>query len=128
MSVIQVGVIGVIGTLLAVQMKSGKTEYGVYIGIGISLFIFFSIVGRLETLIETIKEISGYFNIRTSYISTLLKMLGVTYVSEFSAAICKDAGYQSIASQIEIFSKLSIMVLSLPVLLTLLKTIQEFLS
>lgn len=128
MNVIQVGVIGVIGTLLAVQMKSGKTEYGVYIGIGISLFIFFSIVGRLETLIETIKEISGYFNVRTSYISTLMKMLGVTYVSEFSAAICKDAGYQSIASQIEIFSKLSIMVLSLPVLLTLLKTIQEFLS
>lgn len=128
MSVIQIGVIGVIGTLLAVQMKSGKTEYGVYIGIGISLFIFFSIVGRLETLIETIREISSYFNIRTSYISTLMKMLGVTYVSEFSAAICKDAGYQSIATQIEIFSKLSIMVLSLPVLLTLLKTIQEFLS
>lgn len=128
MSVIQIGVLGVVGTLLAIQLKSGKSEYGVYLGIGISLFLFFSIAGHLQTIIETIKEISSYFNISTSYISTLIKMLGVTYVSEFAAAICKDAGYQTIASQIEIFSKLSIMVLSLPVLLTLLKTIQEFLS
>ena len=55
-------------------------------------------------------------------------MLGVTYIAEFSSGICRDAGYQTIAQQIEIFGKLTILVLSLPVLLALLETIGEFLS
>ena len=64
----------------------------------------------------------------TAYIGTLIKMLGITYVAEFSAGICKDAGYQTIALQIEIFGKLAVLVLSMPVLMALLNTIKDFLS
>ena len=41
-------------------------------------------------------------------------MLGVTYVAEFAENICKDAGYQAIAAQIEMFAKLAIVALSIP--------------
>lgn len=128
MNIVQVGILGVVGAILAVQFKGGKAEYGIYISVGISIFIFLSIVGHLETIIRTVREISSFIDVDTTYISTLIKMLGVTYVSEFSAGICRDTGYQTIASQIEIFGKLTILVLSLPILLALLQTIQEFLS
>lgn len=128
MNIVQVGILGVVGAILAVQFKGGKAEYGLYISVGISIFIFLSIVGHLETIIRTVREISSFIDVDTTYISTLIKMLGVTYVSEFSAGICRDTGYQTIASQIEIFGKLTILVLSLPILLALLQTIQEFLS
>ena len=62
------------------------------------------------------------------YLVTLLKMTGVTYAAEFASGICKDAGYGALGKQIEIFGKLTILVMSLPVLLALLQTIQEFLS
>lgn len=55
-------------------------------------------------------------------------MIGIAYVGQFSAGICKDAGYSAIAGQIEIFSKLSILVLSMPVLMALMETILGFLS
>ena len=54
-------------------------------------------------------------------------MIGITYIGQFASGICKDAGYQATGAQIELFCKLSIMVLSMPVLLALLETIQEFL-
>lgn len=69
-----------------------------------------------------------YLSIDTGYISTILKMIGITYIAEFCSSICKDAGYQTIAVQIEIFSKLTILALGMPVLLALLETIQEFLA
>lgn len=50
-------------------------------------------------------------------------MIGITYISEFSADICKDAGHQAIASQIQIFGKLTIMAVSMPVFVNLLDTI-----
>ena len=125
---LQIGIIGVAGTLLAIQFKSGKAEYGIYISIALSIIVFVGILGHLEILIDTIRRIGSYINIDSVYISTLLKMLGITYVSEFSSSICKDAGYQTIAGQIEIFGKLSVFVLSIPVLLALLDTVKGFLS
>lgn len=128
MNVLQIGIIGVAGSLLALQFKNGKAEYGIYISIALSILVFVGIFEHLETLIEIMRTIGSYINIDSVYISTLLKMLGITYVSEFSSSICKDAGYQTIAGQIEIFGKLSVFVLSMPVLLALLETIRGFLS
>ena len=128
MNVLQIGIIGVAGSLLALQFKSGKTEYGIYISIALSILVFAGILGHLEMLIETMRQIGSYINIDSVYVNTLLKMLGITYVSEFSSSICKDAGYQTIAGQIEIFGKLAVFVLSLPVLLALLDTVKGFLS
>lgn len=128
MSIVQIGIIGIAGALLAVQLKQYKAEYSIYICAAISLLIFFNILGHLEVIIQTMKEIGSLINLDSTHIGTLLKMLGITYVAEFASGICKDAGYQTIASQIEMFSKLAILVLSLPVMFALLKTIQEFLT
>ena len=128
MSMIQIGAIGVIGALLSIQFKSGKSEYGVYMSVAISILIFVCIVDKLELFVRTVSQISQYIKIDTSYIATMLKMIGITYIAEFSSSVCKDAGYQTIAVQIEIFSKLTILALGMPVLLDLLETIREFLA
>lgn len=128
MNALQIGIIGVAGTLLALQFKSGKSEYGIYISIALSIIVFAGILEHLETLIDTMRRIGEYINIDSLYIKILLKMLGITYVCEFASSICKDAGYQTIAGQIEIFGKLSVFVLSMPVLLVLLDTVRGFLS
>lgn len=128
MNIMKIGIIGIAGVLLATQLKQHKTEYGIYICIAISILIFFQIMGYLEQIIDTLKEIINFIDFENTYIGTLLKMLGITYISEFASGICKDAGYQTIAVQIEMFSKVTILVLSLPIMLALLKTIQNFLG
>lgn len=128
MNIIQVGILGVAGILLAVQLKQEKSEVAVYLSIVISLLIFFGILDSLEVLVATVREIGTYIQIDSSYIITLVKMLGITYIAEFSSGLCKDAGYSAIATQIELFGKITILVLSLPILLALLRTIQEFLT
>lgn len=128
MSMVQVGILGIAGALLAVQFKSGKAEYGIYISIALSLLIFFGILGQLRAVIKMVKGIGTMISMDTVYIGTLLKMLGITYIAEFSSSICKDAGYQTIAGQIEIFGKLAVLVLGMPILTALLETVKGFLS
>lgn len=128
MSILQVGIIGVIGAVLAVQLKNGKAEYGVYVGMAVSILLFSFIIDRLGIFVSTIRELSSYIDADADYLTTMLKMIGITYIAEFSSGICKDAGYQTIAGQIEIFGKLTILALGMPVLLALLETIREFLS
>ena len=128
MNIIQVGILGVAGILLAAQLKQEKSGVAVYLSIGISLLIFFGILDSLEVLVATVKDISHFIQIDSSYIVTLIKMLGITYIAEFSAGLCKDAGYSAIATQIEMFGKLSILAISAPILLALFETIQRFME
>lgn len=128
MSMIQVGIIGVIGAVLAIQLKGGKAEYGIYVSAAVSIVLFSFIVDRLEVFIRTVGQIASYVDMDAGYLATMLKMIGIIYIAEFSSGICKDAGYQTIAGQIEIFGKLTILALGMPVLLALLETIREFLS
>lgn len=127
MSMLQLGLIGIVGVLLALQLKLIKPEFSVYIGLAIGLLIFFGMTEKLAELVNAIHEILQMVDLSQSYLGLLFKMLGITYVAEFSSSICKDAGYQTIASQIEIFAKLTILTMSLPIVLALMRTIQEFL-
>ena len=46
MSMIQVGIIGVIGAVLAIQLKSGKTEYGIYVSVAVRIVLGLFILDR----------------------------------------------------------------------------------
>lgn len=127
MNSIQITLFGVVGTLLALQFKSGKSEYGIYVSLAVSLFLFLCMLSRLEIFVQTVKKIADYIKLDAGQMSILLKMAGVTYVAEFASGICKDAGYQNIAVQIEIFTKLTILAIGMPVLLALLELIGDFL-
>ena len=85
-------------------------------------------VGKLEYLFETLRQLKNSLPVEQEYLTTLIRMIGITYIGQFSAGICKDAGHQATASQIELFCRLSVLVQSVPILLALLETIQEFMT
>ena len=124
MTAVTIAVIGLVAVILAVQLKTVKAEYGVYLVLGAGLVIFFYGLSKLETVLETLKQIQSYIQIDTMYLGTMMKMIGITYIAEFASGICKDAGYSSLGGQIEIFGKLSILAVSMPILLALMETLK----
>lgn len=128
MTVITIGIVGITAVLLAVQMKGVKGEYGTYLAAAAGCFIFFYGISKLETILDAMRQVQDFIKINQVYLTTLLKMTGITYIAEFASGICKDAGYGSIGTQIEIFGKLSILAVSMPILLALMETLQGFLS
>ncbi len=128
MDILKIAVLGMAGTLLGVMLKEQKKEYELFVTLGVSLCIFYFILSKLELVLAVISQMQDYVKLDAGYIAILIKMIGITYVAEFSSNLCKDAGYQAVAGQIEMFGKLSILVISMPVLLALLETIGEFLS
>ncbi len=126
MGMIKVGVIGLIGVLMAVYFKTSRQEYGIYIGFAVSLVVFFYIIDTLSILTEQIESLRQVIGENNKYFFILLKAVGITYICEFCAGVCKDAGYGAVATQIEVFGKLSILMTGMPVLFALLQTIQGF--
>lgn len=127
MEVVKIVMIGITGVLLALFLKESKPEYSVYLRFAVGICILGYAVEKLSYLFESIKKIQEFLPVDEKYVLVLLKMTGATYIGQFSSSICKDAGYAAIAGQIELFVKLYLMVLSLPVLLALVETIHNFL-
>ncbi len=125
MEIIKIGLIGITGILLAVPLKSYKAEYGIYISIAVCLVIFGYAAQYFVGILSAIDKLRGYLKDNYSYLTVLLKAVGATYACEFCAGICKDAGYGGIAGQVEMLGKLYILLTGMPVLMTLLESIQS---
>ena len=127
-TVVTIVVLWLTAVFLAILLKGMKGEYGIYLVAFAGLVIFFYGISKLETIVDVARQVQSYIKINSVYISALMKMIGITYIAEFASGICKDAGYGSLGSQIEIFGKLSILAVSMPILLALMETVQGFLS
>jgi stage III sporulation protein AD len=125
---IQTAILAIVGVLLALQLKAQKPEYAIYLCLGISLLIFLKVTEQLQVILDGIRSIQDRLPLNSGYLQTLLKIVGITYIAEFASDLCKDAGYQTIAGQIQIFGKLSVLMVSIPILTALLDTIQTFLG
>lgn len=128
MTVITMAAAGIGAVLLAVQLKGVKSEYSVYMVVAAGFFIFFYGAGKLKIILDTLEKIISCIKINRIYLNTLIKMVGIAYVAEFSSGICKDAGYSAVGTQIEIFGKLSILAVSMPVFTALIETMEKFLA
>lgn len=125
--IIKIGLLGIIGVLFAGWFKGDKPEYTLYIGVGAAVLIFSYVVRFFYSLIARLLDLQAYMEGGEGYLGTLLKIVGITYICEFSAGICKDAGFAAVAGQIEVLGKLAVMFAGLPVLFAVLKQIQSFL-
>ncbi len=123
---VRVSVIAVLGVLVAIQFKGTKPEYATYIGLALGLLVFGYAVNQLRILLESFHWMKGLFEGAGSYLEILIKVIGITYLCEFSASVCKDAGYGTVADQIEVLGKLSVMFAGLPILLAVIEQIQNY--
>lgn len=127
MEIIKIAALGIIGVLLAVQFKSYKSEYGVYLGLGVSIVLFFYALKSLQSVIAQFEVLGKYMDMGQGYLAIVFKVLGITYICEFSAGICKDAGYKSIAGQIEMLGRLTVMFSGLPIILAIIEQLEGIL-
>ena len=126
MDVVKIGVLGVAGVMLALQFKSVKPEISIYMGLAVGTVIFCFSVDGLLGILDKIQFLQSYIKSGEGYFGLLFKAVGVTYICEFMAAVCKDAGYGAVAGQIEIFGKLTVLFMGMPALFAIIENISAF--
>ena len=126
MDIVKVGMMGITGVLVAVLLQKEKKEYSFFISLAIAVCIFVFALTKLETVLTFVEKMEGMVQVDSRYILLVMKMIGISYAAEFAAGICKDAGYSAVAGPIETFAKISILVISVPVLTVFLETLERF--
>lgn len=84
-------------------------------------------------MLNALEEFQNQFHIiiseleqNKSFYKILFKIVGISYICEFTSGICKDAGYSSIATQVEIIGKMLVFLSGVPVLISVVETIRNY--
>ena len=125
MNLIQICIISVMGVGLILLLKGTRPEFGYLLAMGICILLFAMAIGNFSRVLEEIQGLAEYLGSDGGYLKILVKMIGVTYLCEFCSGICKDAGQNAIAGQVELWGKLSIMAAGIPVIYGVINCIQS---
>ena len=120
MSLISVVFAAVIVVLIALKLREMGSGYGILMSIGACVMVMYFVIGRFRQIAGYIDRLVSYVSVDITYIDIILKMIGIAYICQFATDICKDAGYQAIASQVEMAGKISLILLSMPVLMSVI--------
>ena len=123
MNMAQIVATGLIGTVLCVLLKKQSPEISLLIAVATGVFIFISLCVKLGILLTLLEETAQKAGVSEGYFAIVLKVTGIAYLAQFGMQLCIDAGETSIAGKIELAGKIMMMIVSAPVLLSLLDVV-----
>lgn len=116
--------IGFLTIIISIILKEYRKEYALYsILIGGGIIIFLS----LETINEIINFVNNFSENNNSFMKILIKITGISIVTEYAIGICKDAGEHSIANKVDFSSKIIIISMSIPIISNTLSSLTQLL-
>ncbi len=116
--------IGVVTAILSLFIKQHRPEIAIAIPVLGGVAIFVVMVPYLEETVRLFEELAEISGIQNRYLRLIIKMIGIAYLCEFSAELCRDAGESSMAGKIELGGKVLILSLSVPIVYQLLGLIE----
>ncbi len=128
MEITGIMIFAVITSIMASQIKTIKGNFDTYIIVAACLFILFYIITKLTVIINVIEKLQAYLNLDWAYMVILFKVVGISYLTQFTSDICKECGYGAIGNQIQIFGKITVLAISMPIILALIDTISYLLA
>lgn len=102
-------------SFLALYIKQIRADFSLLISLAGGAFLLFAAVPRIVILIEDIRSFSSLETISGEYVTVILKVIGITYLCEFSADICVESGEIALAKHVETLGKTAVAFIALPV-------------
>ena len=125
----RIGGLALVGLVALLVLRQYKPEWAVFIRMAVtvvSMGIILSMAGTVITYVTDLTEGTGALDGATW--SLLLKALGIAFLTETAASICRDSGEASLAGWVEMAGKLEILLLAFPLIRTVLDTVAALLG
>jgi stage III sporulation protein AD len=123
MEIVKVVAFAFVALFIVLFLKDKRADLAVQVSIVAGIAIFLFMLTKITAILQFLQQLAVKANIDFIYLNTVLKILGIAYLSSFCSEICKDAGENSLAAKVEFSGKILILVLAIPILMAVLQSI-----
>ena len=127
MEVFRIIGVGLVTALTVLIVKQIKPDIAVVLGMAGGIIMILMLVDSLTNIVTSFSAILKKSGLTTGIFSTVLKIIGVGYITEFSANLCADSGSSSIADKVLLAGKIIILVISMPIISNIIEIISGLL-
>jgi stage III sporulation protein AD len=123
MEIWQIVGLALIVTVIGVILRQFRPEIALQLTILAAIMIFLLILGKVKVIIELLQSLADQANVNSYYLLIVLKIVGISYLAEFGAQICRDAGEGALATKVEMAAKVSVLVLAIPIIAAIMESL-----
>ncbi len=123
MEIIKIVGVSIFAVIMIIILKGYRPEMALVLsivtGIGIMLFAIY----KMSSVINILNDLVTKSGINKDFLLIIIKVIGIAYIVEFGKNICIDAGQSSIATKLEMAGKVIIVVLTIPLISSLVNVL-----
>ncbi len=124
MEIVQIVIICLLAIIFIAILDKQK-EFGIYLSVVTGVITFLVFLDKFNIIMDLLNKMNGVINIEDIYMKILLQILGIAFVTEFGAQLCRDANQKAIANNIELAGKIIILVVAAPILLAIINLVES---
>lgn len=115
MNILQLAAVCVCISVLALTLKNMKSEMGQLLSVAATVMVMAAILPYISVIISAMRELSAFGSVGEKYLTPILKITGIAYISQIGSELCADSGENSLAKRVESAGKIAITVIALPI-------------
>ena len=108
--------IAVVGGVMALTLRTYNPVFAMLTALLTCAVIVVRLGGIMSGVVDEMKLLINAGGLDNSYIETVVKVIGIAYITQFGADMLRDGGESAIASKCELAGKLFILYLTMPVI------------
>ena len=120
--------IALIGVVAVNLLRGSKPEFAVFAVIGTGIVMVITMISSLQSAILAFDELVEKSGIDERIFSAVLKIIGIGYLTEYSASIADDAGCASVARKLQFGGKIVIFLMSISIVTALVDVVSGLLE
>ncbi len=113
--------------LVLILKQCGMTAPAYVLVLAVGVLILLEVLPLVVEAVAVFRRVADGAGLNRLYLGVLLKVLAVSYLAEFAAGLCRDAGESALAVKVELAAKVAIMVISVPIIADILENIVRLL-
>lgn len=121
--------LALLAAVLSVFLQQSRLPvFAVIVTLAAGALIFIRLLPSLSNLLEGFQSLSMRTGLNSYYFAIVLKIIGIAYLAEFGAQLCRDAGQGAVAVKIELAAKVGILLIGMPIISAILQSILRLLA
>lgn len=128
MEILRIAALALISICLIALLRQQRPEFAAPATVVVGIAILLVVVQRLGGMLAVFSEAASSAGVLQDFTGLVLKITGIAYISDFTAQVCRDANESAIAAKVELAGKIIILSLALPLVTSILQTINMLLD
>ena len=127
MEVYKIVAVGLVCAVIVVWLKSVGSEYALLAAIASSVLLLTMTLSYVIRFVGFFNRLSETTGVSSEVVVLVLKILGISYLIEFSSSLIEDFGLKSLSEKVVFAGKIVILTLSVPVVESVVSAVLELL-